>query len=221
MSPFYPATDRHFAYSSSSIGAGSQPKGLAAGVGSSHVFLATSKDVSIISNGSKSATVPLPNASPLCIATNKAGTLVAVGTEDSKVAIFAHADDALTKKGELELRAAPSQLAFSPDDVHLAVGLSNGKTPLYDVQKLALVHARWADTTAKVNALVWNADGSLLASASLDESVRVYSLAKPSSVVSAKNVHRGGVSSLVWQGEDALVSGGADGAIKKLSLKLA
>lgn len=194
-------------HSSSAIATGSQPKGLASApaASSQRVFLATSNDISILSNGSKTATVPLPNSAPTCIASDAQGTLVAVGTEDLKVALFACDSNgsSLTKLTEIELRAAPSALAFTPqgENLHLAVGLASGKTPLYEIiqgttgagsayanVEIKLVHARWADTTAKVNALKWNDDGTKLASASLDESVRVYDRTKPSNVVAAKNV---------------------------------
>lgn len=115
-------------YSSSSTSTGAQPKGLA--TNGSTTYLATAKEVQVLSSGSKTSTLALPSASssPLCIAASADGALVAVGTEDLKTLVY----DAKNLKllGTIELRAAPSALAFSHDGKHLAVGLSTGKIPL-------------------------------------------------------------------------------------------
>lgn len=50
-----------------------------------------------------------------------------------------------------------------------------------------MIHSRWADTTARVHHLAFNAGSTHLAAASLDESIRIYSVASPSNVISAKN----------------------------------
>lgn len=74
---------------------------------------------------------------------------------------------------------------------------------------------RWVEHTAKIHALAFNSSGTHLASASLDESVRIFSVDKPALVLSTKNAHRGGVSSIVWVGQGELASAGFDGAIKR------
>lgn len=100
----------------------------------------------------------------------------------------------------------------------LAVGGTDGKILLFEVSTQALLHARFSFQSARVNSLAFDVSGARLAAGSLDESIRVYSLAAPSTVLTAKNVHRGGVASVLWESDDVLVSGGADGAVKKLKV---
>lgn len=85
----------------------------------------------------------------------------------------------------------------------------------YTASTQSLVHSRFVENTAKIHALAFNPAGTHLASASLDESVRIFSLEKPAIVLSTKNAHRGGVSSLVWVGEKRLATAGFDGAVKQ------
>lgn len=83
------------------------------------------------------------------------------------------------------------------------------------------MHSRWTDCTARINSLAFNPAGTHLAAASLDESVRVFSTLKPSNVLALKNAHRGGVASVVWSNDSRLVTGGADGVLAALEVKLA
>ena len=95
-----------------------------------------------------------------------------------------------------------------------------GKVLLYDVDTRTLLLSRWVHQTGRVQAVRWNSQGTHLAAGSLDESIRVYSLANPGDVASAKNAHRGGVATLLWAADGVLVSGGADGALKTFEVKL-
>lgn len=99
----------------------------------------------------------------------------------------------------------------------LAVGLATGKVPLYSTESGEIVQARcvavpplllqssgmhvcgltatvwglgrsWTDISARVTALAFSSSGKHLAASSLDESVRVYSVEKPSSILSLKNL---------------------------------
>ncbi|GAA5838257.1 hypothetical protein JCM11251_003444 [Rhodosporidiobolus azoricus] len=209
-------------FKGSALPTSSQPKSLSASANSS-LFLATASSLDLITNGTKtaSATVPSP---PLSVASTLGGDLAAVGAEDSKVYIYARNGDALKLEKTIELRAQATALAFAPEEkdgrLILAVGLATGKVPLYDVKSGEVVQSRWADITARVQSLAFNAEGTHLAAASLDESVRVYSLAKPSKFLSLKNLHRGGTNSVVWAGSAKLASAGADGVIRALDVKL-
>lgn len=99
----------------------------------------------------------------------------------------------------------------------------------------------WSDITARVQSLAFNLEGTHLAAASLDESVRVYSLARPSATLVLKNLyvlllpllsdeavlnvplprsHRGGARSALWAGPSKLATAGADGTIRILEVKL-
>ncbi|KAM0787455.1 hypothetical protein ACM66B_003534 [Microbotryomycetes sp. NB124-2] len=241
-------------FDSFTLSAGSQPKGLAVATSSSTSdevsFLATSKDVQVIVSGSKTCSIPQPNSSPTCIACTSDSTRVALGTEDQNLIIYAYSsnDNNLKPIGSIQLRNPPTKLAFSNSNSHLVVGLSTGKLLLYkfdpnvdkvDETSLSLVHSRWTDNTARINSLCFSplssssssddksGERELIVTGSLDESIRVYDLKKPSFSVVVRNAHKGGVAAVVWEdkttatNELGLVSAGADGCVKKWTLKLA
>ncbi|SCV67639.1 BQ2448_5250 [Microbotryum intermedium] len=206
-------------FDSKTIATAGQPKGLAVSTSDGTLYVATASEVQVIVGGSKKSFVP---ASSTCIAASSDGSYVAVGTEQSTVLLFDSKDkSSLRILATIELRASASSLAFSTDSTHLAVGLSTGKIPFYEVSTPKLVHSRWADSTARIHSLAFNTSGTHLAAASLDESIRVYSIKSPSIVLASKNAHRGGVSTVVWTGDEGLVSAGADGAVKKWVIKFA
>ncbi|GAA5855376.1 hypothetical protein JCM8547_009055 [Rhodosporidiobolus lusitaniae] len=210
------------AFKNSSIPTGSQPKSLSASSNST-LFLATSSTLEVLTNGSKVASVSVPSP-PVSVASTLGGDLAAVGTEDSKVYLYKREGDSLKLEKTIELRAQATAFAFAPEEKDgkkiLAVGLATGKIPLYDVNSGEIVQARWSDITARVQSLAFNPDGTHLVAASLDESVRVYSLDKPSTVLSLKNLHKGGARSAVWAGPSKIASAGADGTMRILEVQL-
>ncbi|GAA6041077.1 hypothetical protein JCM8097_004708 [Rhodosporidiobolus ruineniae] len=210
-------------FKGSSLPTSSQPKSLSASSNSA-LFLATSTSLDLVSSGQKVSSVTVPSA-PLSVASTPSGDLAAVGAEDSKVYLYRRTGDELKLEKTIELRAQATALAFAPEEKDgkkiLAVGLSTGKIPLYDVNSGEVVQSRWSDISARVTSLAFNPEGTHLAAASLDESVRVYSLAKPGSVLALKNLHKGGANSVVWAGSDKLASAGADGALRVLDVQLA
>ncbi|GEM07641.1 actin cortical patch component [Rhodotorula toruloides] len=214
-------------FGSSSVSTGSQPKALASGApASDSLVLATASVIEIFTSPGKKvlSTLSLPressSATPTCAATSP--SLTAVGTDDSRVHLFSTLDGKLVRS--IELRANPTAVAFPPEESRekvVAIGLQTGKVPLYSVETGEIVNARWADISARVTSLAFSPSGTHLAASSLDESIRVYSLKSPSSILSLKNLHKGGASKVCWAGEGKLVSAGADGTIRILEVKLA
>lgn len=184
--------------SSSTLPTSSQPKALASAAPSSPaLLLAASSSASLLSSssGSVSSTteLALPSASSsaslLAAALSPSGTLAALSTDDAKLHLFSTSG---SHERTIELRANATALAFgrgkSGQEV-LAVGLQTGKVPLYDPASGDLVQNRWADISARVTALAFDPlEGKKLAAASLDESVRVYDVDAPSTVLSVKNL---------------------------------
>ncbi|KAK4053380.1 WD40 repeat-like protein [Microbotryomycetes sp. JL201] len=228
-------------FDSFSLSAGSQPKGFASVPNSSTSFLATSKDIQVLVSGSKTCSVAQPNSSPTSIACVTDGSRIAVGTEDQNLTIFDSSSTSNLKPlGQIQLRNPATKLCFDRSSNHLVVGLSTGKILLYKFNKtadqieqsLSLVHSRWSDHTARINSLQFYSTGKgdnedqneeLLVSGSLDESIRVYNVKKPSFNLVFKNAHKGGVASVVWdctvKNQLNLVSAGADGCIKRWTIK--
>ncbi|GAA6061830.1 hypothetical protein JCM10212_001136 [Sporobolomyces blumeae] len=204
-------------FENASLPTGTQPKVLAVSPRSGTIYLLTSSSLEVLSPTlEKLASVAL-SSSPLSLAVSPAADLVAVGTETSTVEVYDVSNvKAPSVKTTISLRSAVTALSFSPSPDsphHLAIGLSTGSIPLYSANDGSLVSSRWAGN-ARIQALRWNDKGTHVAAASLDESLAIYSVAKPGTAVKALNVHRGGVKSLEWLGESQLVSAGADGMIR-------
>ncbi|GAA5991314.1 hypothetical protein JCM11641_002821 [Rhodosporidiobolus odoratus] len=209
-------------FATSAISTGAQPKSMSASANSS-LFLATGTSLQLIIAGVKAASVEVPSA-PMSVASTVGGDFAAVGGEDSKVYVYKRTSTELKLAATLELRAQATALAFCPEEKDgkklLAVGLATGKVPLYDVLTGDIVQSRWSDIAARIQSLAFNSAGTHLAAASLDESVRVYSLEKPSAVLSVKNLHKGGANVVVWAGSSEIASAGADGTIRLLKAQL-
>jgi WD40 repeat protein len=175
------------AFSGASLPTGSQPKALAVSHSNDAVYLLTSNSLEILSPKlQKIHSLPL-NFTPLCIAASPNEKLIAIGGEDSSLAVHDVSDPSLPVRLQaVVLRSAITSVAFSPKNNHLAVGLSTGHIPLYKTDG-ELVSSRWSGA-ARVQALRWNAEGTHVAAASLDESISVYSVAKPGTVVNLPNV---------------------------------
>ncbi|KAK4692830.1 hypothetical protein P7C70_g9048, partial [Phenoliferia sp. Uapishka_3] len=118
---------------------------------------------------------------------------------------------------EIVSRVAITSVAFRPNSSKLAIRGADGKIHHYaSSSKPTLIPSHFPFQTARENSLAFNASGTQLAAGSLDESIRVYHLEKPSVVDTTKTVHRGGVTSSLWEGESVVVSAGADGALRTL-----
>ncbi|GAA5904378.1 WD40 repeat domain-containing protein [Sporobolomyces salmoneus] len=202
-----------------SLPTGTQPKALAVSRSNDTFYLLTSTSLEILSpNLEKIYSLPL-NFTPVCIAASPTENLIAIGGEDSSLAIHDVSNPQLpTRIQAILLRSAITAVAFSPKNGHLAVGLSTGHVPLYKTDG-EIVSTRWSGA-ARVQALRWNEEGTHCAAASLDESISIYSVAKPGTVVSLPNVHKGGAKSLEWLGSNQIVSAGQDGMIRTLDVQL-
>ncbi|GAA6050272.1 hypothetical protein JCM3770_002764 [Rhodotorula araucariae] len=216
----------------------SQPKALAtAAPFSPALLLATASSASLLSLSGASVTptadLALPassaSATVLAAALSPSGAHAALATDDAQLHIYTTGPGSGAQPARsIALRANATALAFAPPphagaegERVIAVGLQTGKVPLYDFESGELVQSRWADIAARVTSLAWSPAGRRLAAGSLDESVRVYDPQAPGTILSLKNLHRGGVNKVAWAGEDTLVSAGADGAIRVLEIKTA
>lgn len=74
--------------------------------------------------------------------------------------------------------------------------------------------------TARVSCLAWSPDSSRVATGSLDMSVMVYALDQPPSQrVTIKGAHSGGLSALLFQGPNRIVSAGLDACLRVWELE--
>ncbi|KAM0748133.1 putative actin cortical patch component [Meredithblackwellia eburnea MCA 4105] len=205
------------AYSNLNLPTASIPKSLSPSSG--FTFLATAKEILTLSGPSIASRIST-TLSPTSVSASKDGKWVAVGVEESKVLVYAVGTSGdLVEKDKMDLRVPVTAVAFSPDSTTLAIGGTDGKIHLYAFTPTpTLVHSRFSFQSGRINSISFSPSGALLASGSLDESVRVYDLANVGNVRSAKNLHKGGVAKVGWEGEGAVVSVGADGAVKKIAV---
>ncbi|RPB00970.1 WD40 repeat-like protein [Choiromyces venosus 120613-1] len=153
--------------------------------------------------------------------------IFAVSATDQTVHIYSIYEEAPGEQGIKEekvlrdARAAPTCLSYSPSGKYFAVGFSSGKIILYNVEEdYAVKTTRWSFHTARVASITWNAEETHVVSGSLDTNIYIYSVAAPGKNQSIKNAHMGGVTAVDWEGSDGIISGGADGTIKRWEVKL-
>jgi WD repeat-containing protein 1 (actin-interacting protein 1) len=190
-----------------------QPKGLA--LSGDRAFVATASGVDIFSKDSFEGTLPIPGFTPTAIAA--AGSLVAVGGDDSVVHIFtADGGGKLSPKEMLTKSTAQiTALAFSLDGSLLAAGNSSGKIAVYDTSSWDIRTDRWSAHTARVTSIAWNTEGTHAVSGGLDTNVFVWSLKAPGKRVKAPNAHKDGVNGVSWvDGSKKVASTGGDAALK-------
>lgn len=141
---------------------------------------------------------------------------IAIGFQTNKVVIYSQDQDSndISELQTLSLRSPPSTLSISPDEIHLAIGDNTGKIPLYELSDFTLVHSKWGFHTGKINSISWNEQSTYIVSGSLDTNVIVYSLKRPLKNLKFFGAHKDGVNFVGWIGEDKIVSGGSDSAVK-------
>lgn len=148
---------------------------------------------------------------------------IAVGGHDNTIHIHTLHGSTIAETKKIITRATATALSYSPTGSYLAAGDSTGKITLYDTAggAYSVKTTRWAFHTARVQSIVWNEKGSHVVTGSLDTNVFVYSVENPAKNVKVRNAHMGGVNVVGWEGEDTIVSAGADGAVKRWSVTLA
>lgn len=192
-----------------------QPKAVAASQ-KGIVYVATPDSIEIFTNGQKSDSLKVSNATSVAATEN----FLAVGQEDKSVRIY----DISGQKSTLvdtDLRKATgaiSTLTFSTDGKHLAAGVANGKILVYSTSDWSVVTDRWSAHTARVTSVAWSPSGDYAVSGSLDTNVYVWSLADPGKRIKALNAHKDGVNGVAWDKTGAVLSTGGDATVKKWSV---
>jgi WD40 repeat protein len=130
-------------------------------------------------------------------------------------------DDCTQSIAVISTIRTPTALAFSPDGYTLAVGMQNGKIELHDLmgcgqgksESCGTLVKTFTQHKSKINTLEFSPDGALLASASNDQTSRVWRL--NSGVNVSTFLHKGSVKAAAFSSDGKLIfTAGQDKTIR-------
>ncbi|HEX4258803.1 MAG TPA: helix-turn-helix domain-containing protein, partial [Streptosporangiaceae bacterium] len=155
------------------------------------------------------------------VAFNPAGTELAAGTADGKVARWA-LPGTQGRPTALPTLSGPADVvfsvAFSPDGRTLTAGSKDKTVWLWDIsnQRHPKLKDQFKGATSWINAVAFSPRGTLLADGSSDGSAQILSVATGVQVATLPDP--GPVTTLAWDGWQHLVTGAADGSVRVWSL---
>ncbi len=142
-----------------------------------------------------------------------------------RVQVFSAGNDGTVRRWDIaplphqrlvDLPGPSSSAAIAPDGRHIAVGLDSEALRLYSLPEMRLVGKQESAHTDKVKRLSFNADGTLLASASFDDTAKLWAVA-PDGTLTERQTFRGhtaGVHGLAFSPDGAtLATAGYDGRV--------
>lgn len=197
-------------YTKQDVQLGSQPRGMDITKDNSTIIVGSVNEISVIQNG-RVVNVTKVNYEPSSVSICTNGHVAVGGGTDNKVHIFELNGTTLTAKIDLSHTGAITAVTYSPDDKYLVASDANRKLVLYTVEDYKPCPEQWAYHNAKVNCVAWSPDSLLVASGSLDTSIIVWSIEKPSKHLVIKNAHaQNQITQLAWLDNETLVSVGQD-----------
>ncbi|XP_022725937.1 actin-interacting protein 1-2-like [Durio zibethinus] len=198
------------------VDVGSQPKDLSHAIKSPNLALVSTecgvvllKGLQVRSNINLGFTVTASVIAP-------DGSEIIVGGQDGKLHIYSVSGDSLTEEATLEKhRGAISVIRYSPDVSMFASADLNREAVVWDRVSKEVKLNNMLYHTARINCLAWSPNSTMVATGSLDTCVIVYEVGKPpSSRITIKNAHPGGVYGLVFTDDCSVVSSGEDACIR-------
>ncbi|KAL0222924.1 hypothetical protein P9112_002314 [Eukaryota sp. TZLM1-RC] len=153
------------------------------------------------------------------LAINHNESLVAVGTKTGKVTLFDIKDDVLNEVGMVAMPGEITCLSFSRDNL-LAVGDATRKIYVFEHTEgdWKCRNNQFVFHSGRVNCLDFSPCGQFIVSGGLDGALFKWSLQQPMKRVKLNQVHKLGITSVLYLKDDVVVSGGADGFLKVFNL---
>lgn len=200
-----------------------QPKVSSSANDSGIMAAVTDKDVLMILDSYKGEILHEISLTEPASAVGITGDVVAVGLAQSyNIQVFRASDLSVSYTLSTPLRANASCISISPSKKYLAAGDVMGKILLYDLETKNVTTSRWAFHTSRINAISWRPSDTdvedLVATASLDTNIFIYSVKRPMRTIKYLNAHKDGVTAVLWDTSASLVTAGSDSCIKKWSV---
>ncbi|KAL7275049.1 WD40 repeat-like protein [Rhizina undulata] len=199
-----------------------QPKGLAPLGTDGILLLTTISSIQILSSTRSKLASLVPKFTPAASSASPKNVFAVAGQDNLiRIYSFTVSPPTITEINTLSSnRSHIWVLAYSPNGQYLAAGESSGKIVLYDAEDGYKVKTtRWAFHTGRVDCIAWNKEGTHVVTGGLDTNVFIYNVENPGKNLVMKNAHMGGVHTVAWEDKDAIVTAGADGAIKRWTVK--
>ncbi|XP_071724705.1 actin-interacting protein 1-2 [Rutidosis leptorrhynchoides] len=199
-----------------SIDVGSQPKDVSLALHSSELALViTDSGVNMLRGTKVVASISLGFVATVS-AISHDGSEAIIGSEDGKLHIYSITGDTLAEEAVLDKhRGAVSVIRYSPDLSMFASGDLNREAFVWDRASQEVKLKNMLYHTARINCLAWSPNSSMVATGSLDTCVIVYEVDKPPSTrITIKGAHLGGVYGLVFTDDYNLVSSGEDACVR-------
>jgi len=192
----------------------SVPSGVGAGDG--FIAAASVESVFIIRNGAIASTLSVAYR-PQAVAAS--GSFVAVGGENNNVYLYKVSGNTMTEEAVLKGHRGPiTRLDFSPDGKWLATADKNREVMVFDVAKKELKQKDWVFHSARIDGLSFSPNSDYVASAGLDQTIIIWSLANPSSRVTIKGAHQGGITEILWLNDTTVLTSGQDCTIRSYTV---
>jgi len=173
-----------------------------------------SNGVAVIKNNAIASSLSV-SYRPQAIAISPDGKQVAVGGEDMNIHLYAVSGNNLTEDGVLKgHRGILTRLDYSPDGKWLTSADRNRDVMVFDVQKKELKQKDWVFHTARIDGLSFSPNSQYIASTGLDQTIIIWSLENPTSRITIKGAHQGGITEILWVDDKTVITSGQDCTIR-------
>lgn len=200
-------------YTGEELKLGSQPKGMDIYKEQSLIVTATINNVHVIQDNRILSTLKVSYEPSSVSISSVSGQVAVGGAIDYKVHIYElQGGNQLNEVKVLEQLGPITDVCYSPDGKWLVSSDGNRKVVLYGLPEFEIMNKQeWGFHNAKVNCVSWSPDSLLVASGSLDTSIIIWSVEKPTKHIIIKNAHaQSQVTRLSWLDNTTLASVGQD-----------
>ncbi|CCK70506.1 Aip1p KNAG_0E02460 [Huiozyma naganishii CBS 8797] len=203
----------------------SQPK-VACSYGGNTAVVTSDDTLLVINSASKGEIIHQIKLDEPASSVGLSETLLSVGFENTNtISVLQLHDPTVSYQLKTPLQSTPSCISISPSEKLLAAGDTMGKIVLYDLSTKEVKTSRWSFHTGRIKSIAWRPtegddEEDLVASASLDTNIIIYSVQRPMRTIKRLNAHKDGANCVSWSDSNTVVSAGSDACIKEWTLQL-